>query len=135
MSNIAKLFNLKDDFSMKDLYDAYKRKIIEIENNSLSDIDKYLLKIVYRKYYNRAQNDELFNRKLMIDYNGVNTMYHSHSFKSSTNKDGVETVYETNEEIKDGKKNKTINAFKRYPDGKVIPINIKENKHKTLKNH
>lgn len=140
MSNIIKLFNLKNNYSMKELSDAYKRKILEIENNnSLADIDQYLLKTTYKKYYNRARYDDFFNFNLfdhqrLLDHIGSNTTYHSRSYKSITNKNGLETVYETKEEIKDGKKNKTAKAFKRYPDGKVIPIDVKEDsKYKSLK--
>ena len=43
-------------------------------------------------------------------------------------------IYDAKEEIKDGKKNKTIKAFKCYPDGKVIPFDMKEDdKHKLLR--
>lgn len=135
MSCIAKLFNLKNNYTMKDLSDAYKQKILEIEsNNSLSDIDKHLLKMSYKKNYNRAQYDILFNYKHMLDHDLSNTSYHARVYKSTTNKDGIETVYETKEEVTDGKKNKITNAFTRYPDGKVIPIEIKgNNKYKLLR--
>jgi len=50
----------------------------------------------------------------------LKSMYRTH--QSSIDKDGIETVYDSLENIQDGHKTTTTNAFKRYPDGHTEQI-------------
>jgi hypothetical protein len=60
--------------------------------------------------------------KLLSDFNNSNVFSFSKSYNSTLNPDGSYSVIERNSESKNGKKNNIIKAYKKMPDGKIIPF-------------
>jgi len=175
MSNIYKIFNLNDDFTLNELKNAYTniKKNIQNNYNSLDSYDKEILFEKYKELYETAkcllrerdnkrkyintrnqirlmQNQydklDLFNK--LYDFNilnksnlfekmdkifdkidtktSTNTYSYNSSYKSILNPDGSNTVIETKTENKNGEKSNIINAYKKMPDGKIVPFSSSE---------
>lgn len=60
---------------------------------------------------------------------------YSSSYRSTSNPDGSRTIIKSKSESKNGDKNKTINAYKKMPDGKTIPLTEEEMKQIENSNH
>jgi hypothetical protein len=69
-------------------------------------------------------NKNMYN----TDYNNSKVYSYSSSYRSTSNNDGSTTIIELKSENKNGEKNKTINAFKKSSDGKIIPLSEDEMK-------
>jgi hypothetical protein len=64
-----------------------------------------------------------------INSNGTSQVYsYSSSYSSKTNPDGSRTIVEHKTESTNGDKKKTINAYKKMPDGRVVNLNEDEMK-------
>jgi hypothetical protein len=185
MSNIYKIFNLNDDFTLEELKDAYinLKKNIKNNYNFLEFHDKEILFEKYKELYETAkyilrerdnkrkhidinqfklmqnQHDKLnllnklydfdiLNRKNLLLFErksnlfdkmdkifdkidrsintSTNTYSYNSSYKSILNPDGSNTVIETKTENKNGEKNDFINAYKKMPNGEIVPFSSSE---------
>lgn len=123
-----------DKILLKNSYNKYYQKgLIKLQHN------KQIIQLNHQDDFSSYFNDYFTTLKDMYDtidnkinsFDGIKDIetpsiissYHSH--KSMIGKDGVETIYERNEDIKNGVKTKTKKAYKKYPDGKIEPIDIK----------
>ena len=84
------------------------------------------------KFYKRSYNpfsmfDNVF-RDLKSNHSNSNSnsnskVYsYSSSYSSNTNPDGSRTIIERKTETTNGDKKQTVNAYKKMPDGKTIPL-------------
>jgi len=77
-------------------------------------------------FYNSLQNfDNVFNEITNNFENRLSPVQkysYSTFYKSTTNSDGSQTIIESKSESNNGDKKRIINAYKKMPDGKIIPF-------------
>lgn len=80
------------------------------------------------KFHKRSYNpfsmfDDVF-RDLKSNHSNSNSNVYSYSssYSSNTNPDGSRTIIERKSETTNGDKKQTVNAYKKMPDGKTIPL-------------
>ena len=138
MEYYLKYFGLTANYSINELKNAYRKKIISISKLNIPDIDKYLYIEQTRLLYRQAKNDYKFKNTNIFDnfakifdntYKVNNNNYSSYSnfssYSEKLNKDGTKTIFETVKTNKNGIENKKTHAYKKYPDGTIEKINDK----------
>ena len=82
----------------------------------------------FGKFYKRSYNpfsmfDNVF-RDIKSNHSNSNSKVYSYSssYSSNTNPDGSRTIIERKSETTNGDKKQTVNAYKKMPDGKTIPL-------------
>jgi hypothetical protein len=106
-----------------ELYDRFDRMF----DNSFG-----LRRNLMRSYNPFSMYDNIFTQldkqtKQNLNYNKNAQVYsYSSSYSSKTNPDGSKTIVEHKTEMTNDDKKKTINAYKKMPDGKVINLNDDE---------
>lgn len=87
-----------------------------------------------RRIYNPlSMCDNIFNQlnnNFSNSYSNSNVYSYSSSYSSNTNSDGSRTIIKQKTESTNGDKKKTINAFKKMPDGSIV--NFTEDEMKQL---
>jgi hypothetical protein len=121
-SNSSNLNELDLDLDLFDRFDRFDR----IFDNSLGFGQRI------RKTYNPfSMYDNMFNQLSSSNSNSNSNVYkYSSSYSSNTNPDGSRTIIEQKLESTNGDKKKTINAYKKMPDGSVV--NLSEDEMKQL---
>ena len=76
-----------------------------------------------RSYNPFSMFDNVF-RDLKSNHSNSNSKVYSYSssYSSNTNPDGSRTIIERKSETTNGDKKQTVNAYKKMPDGKTIPL-------------
>jgi len=76
-----------------------------------------------RSYNPFSMFDNVF-RDLKSNHSNSNSKVYSYSssYSSNTNPDGSRTIIERKTETTNGDKKQTVNAYKKMPDGKTIPL-------------
>ena len=141
MENYLKYFGLTANYTNNELKNAYNKKINLISRLDISDIDKYFFikqtRIQYKYlknnhlYYNHNIFDsfaKIFDNNTSRSNNSNNSNYSSYSnfrtYSEKLNNDGTKTINETIKTNKNGIEEKKVNAYKKYPDGKIEKINL-----------
>jgi hypothetical protein len=84
---------------------------------------------VYGEMMNQMNQIHQMNIESNSNSNIKSQVYsYSSSYRSTTNPDGSRTIIESKSESKNGDKKKTINAYKKMSDGKIIPLSEDEMK-------
>ena len=209
MPSISKVFNIPENYSLKELKTSYINRIDNISKSDRTQIEKYFFSEQYKKFYKKGiklylervafetdidhndNSNDLYDRFDRFDFGelersnpfGMNQNGYSYgnsrimsrryndpfsrfdnvfgqmmnqmnreidlnsksnsksnsniksqvysyasSYRSTTNPDGSRTIIESKSESKNGDKKKTINAYKKMSDGKIIPLSEDEMK-------
>lgn len=109
-----------------DLFDRFER----MHENALGYSNR-----IRRTYNPFSMFDNVFrdlesNKSNNLGKKNSNSQVYSYSssYSSNTNPDGSRTIIERKSETKNGDKKQSINAFKKMPDGKTIPLTEDEMK-------
>ena len=105
-----------------DLFDRFDRMF----DNSLGFGQR-----IRRTYNPFSMYDNIFNQlNSNSKLSNSNVYTYSSSYSSNTNPDGSRTIIEKKSESTNGDKKKTINAYKKMPDGSIV--NLSEDEMKQL---
>ena len=149
--NYLTIFNLKNDFTKKELNEAFLNNIKNIDSLNLNDDDKQILLDGYIKEYELAKfslknfninnidsinnNFDIFNN-LKFNFNNFNNILNefnnnisqnnvftqSYSMNKVLNNNGTSTVIEKKNINNNGKIDNNISSFIIDKDGNKIPI-------------
>ena len=104
---------------------------IDTESNNFLSIRNRNRNNMFNSFFLNNVFGEMINKTNKIDnINYKNPQIYSYSssksYSSKINPDGSSTIIESKSESKNGSNNKTINAYKKLPNGKIVPLSDKE---------
>lgn len=122
-------FNHSSNSNELDLFDRFDR-FDRMFDNSLGFGQR--IRRIYNPFsmYDNVFNQLNKNNKSFNSNSNSNIYSYSSSYSSNTNPDGSRTIIEKKSETTNGEKKKTINAYKKMPDGTIV--NLSEDEIKQL---
>lgn len=121
----------------KKLYQEGKELYYLKNNNTNNQFNPYQQIIKMNNYFNQLESKIFseFNNFNNFNKNMKTNMYSSSkSYSSKLNPDGSISVIESKSESSNGKNNNVLKAYKKMPNGKIIPFTEEEMKKLNLKN-
>lgn len=139
MISISNIFNIPENYTLKQLKKSFIKIIEDLSKSDKTDIEKKILVEQYTKFYkhgkylymkkNSINNINSFDNISKNNLNTKSQIYsYTSSYQSKLNSDGSKTIIETKSKLENGNETKTINAYKKMPSGEIIPFSKDEMK-------